>query len=48
MILAALSRSTFRSARLEAAEGGPDALQLVLHDNQISQQQREWLERPEN
>ena len=31
-----------------AAEAGPDALELVLHDNQISQQQREWLERPEN
>jgi hypothetical protein len=31
-----------------AAEAEPDALELVLDGNQISQQQREWLERPEN
>ena len=31
-----------------AAEAGPDTLELVLHDNWISEQQREWLERPEN
>ena len=31
-----------------AADAGPDALELVLHDNQITQQLREWLERPEN
>ena len=31
-----------------AAEAEPDALTLVLDGNQISQQQREWLERPEN
>ena len=31
-----------------SADAGPDALELVLHDNQISQQQREWLERAEN
>jgi ribosome-associated translation inhibitor RaiA len=42
-------------SRLQAAHGapqavgpGPDALELVLHGNQISQHQREWLERPEN
>ena len=27
---------------------GPEALELVLDDNKISQTQREWLERPEN
>jgi hypothetical protein len=32
----------------DAADTRPDALELVLHDNQISQEQREWLERPEN
>ena len=31
-----------------AAEAELDALELVLDGNQISQQQREWLERPEN
>lgn len=31
-----------------AVDAGPDALELVLHDNQISQQQRNRLERPEN
>ena len=31
-----------------AAEAEPDALELVLDGNQISQRQREWLERPEN
>ena len=35
-------------ARLMPRRAGPDALELVLHDNLISQQQREWLERPEN
>jgi len=42
-------------ARLQAApraslvaEAGPGSLELVLNDNQISQQQRDWLERPEN
>jgi ribosomal subunit interface protein len=31
-----------------AAKAQPGALELVLYDNQISQQQRDWLERPEN
>jgi ribosome-associated translation inhibitor RaiA len=42
-------------SRLQALHGahqavgpGRDALELVLHGNQISQHQREWLERPEN
>ena len=30
------------------AKAAPGSLELVLNDNQISQQQREWLERPEN
>ena len=30
------------------AEAEPHALELLLDGNQISQQQREWLERPEN
>jgi ribosome-associated translation inhibitor RaiA len=30
------------------AEAAPGSLKLVLNDNQISQQQREWLERPKN
>jgi hypothetical protein len=32
----------------DAAAAGPDVLELALHENRISQQQREWLERPEN
>jgi ribosome-associated translation inhibitor RaiA len=31
-----------------AVAAGPQALELVLDDNKISQNQREWLERPEN
>jgi hypothetical protein len=30
-----------------AVGAGPEALELVLDDNQISEHQREWLERPE-
>ena len=30
------------------ADAGSSALEIVLDDNRIAQQQREWLERPEN
>jgi hypothetical protein len=35
-------------AATHAADAGPAALELVMRDNQISQEQREWLARPDN
>ena len=43
-----MSRLQAATRAPHAAEAEPDALELVLDGNQISQQQREWLERPEN
>ena len=49
-IRAAVEREVYRlqAARRAsyAADAGPDVLELVLRGNQISQQQREWFERP--